>query len=73
MESFMSYIACTSDCVYQKDGCCSLERAASGNENGAKDNACIHYVKTKSSSGKKRKPDHPDHDEYSDDVSCGCI
>ena len=22
----MSYIACAEDCVYQKDGCCSLER-----------------------------------------------
>lgn len=25
----MSLIACTSNCVYQQDGCCTLERAAS--------------------------------------------
>ena len=25
----MSYIACSEDCVYQKDGCCSLERVPS--------------------------------------------
>jgi hypothetical protein len=25
----MSIIPCTGDCVYQKDGCCSLERTAS--------------------------------------------
>jgi hypothetical protein len=24
----MSYIACNEDCVYQKDGCCRLERVS---------------------------------------------
>jgi hypothetical protein len=42
----MSYIACTCDCVYQKDGCCSLERAASGNDAGTKNNGCIYYVQS---------------------------
>ncbi|NLO48153.1 MAG: hypothetical protein GX111_07555 [Clostridiales bacterium] len=64
----MSFIACVSDCVYQKDGCCSLERAASGNENGVKNNACIHYVQI--NSGKKKKTENK---ESSDSMSCGCL
>ncbi len=39
----MSIIGCTSDCVYQNDGYCTLEHAASGGE--ASENGCIHYVR----------------------------
>lgn len=42
----MSLIACVSDCVYQQDGFCSLERAASCGE-PAGDNACVNYVPRK--------------------------
>lgn len=38
----MSYIACTSDCKYQKEGSCSLEKA--GLNGTASDSSCIHYV-----------------------------
>ena len=39
----MVFIACTSACVYQSDGCCTLERAAaSGLPAGG--NACVNYV-----------------------------
>lgn len=39
----MSLIACLSRCVYQQDGYCALERAASA---GAPNNieTCIHYI-----------------------------
>lgn len=41
----MSLIPCTGDCVYQKEGYCSLERAASrGKPERASDN-CVHYIK----------------------------
>lgn len=38
----MSLIACTDPCVYQKDGYCSLSRAASSGEFGK--SACVNFV-----------------------------
>ncbi len=38
----MSFIACTSDCKYQHEGSCSLDKATSGGV--ASDSGCIHYV-----------------------------
>lgn len=38
----MSLIACTDPCVYQKDGCCSLSRAASTGEPGQ--SGCVNFV-----------------------------
>lgn len=39
----MSLIACTSDCVYQRDGYCALERALScGLPND--DETCVNFV-----------------------------
>lgn len=38
----MSLIACTDPCVYQKDGYCSLSRAASTGEPGQ--SGCINFV-----------------------------
>ena len=46
----MSLIACTSDCVYQQDGYCTLERAASC---GLPDESesCVHFVPRRASGG----------------------
>lgn len=38
----MSLIACTDPCVYQKDGYCSLSRAASAGEPGQ--SKCVNFV-----------------------------
>lgn len=38
----MSLIACTDPCVYQKDGYCSLSRAASSGE--VRQSGCINFV-----------------------------
>lgn len=39
----MSLIPCTSNCMYQEDGYCTLERAASsGAPCGVKD--CVHFL-----------------------------
>ena len=38
----MSLIACTDPCVYQKDGYCSLSRAASSGEPGQ--SRCVNFV-----------------------------
>ncbi len=38
----MSLIACTDPCVYQKDGYCSLSRAASAGESGQ--SKCVNFV-----------------------------
>ncbi|NLG52883.1 MAG: hypothetical protein GX541_02780 [Clostridiales bacterium] len=35
-------IACTTDCVYQHDGCCVLEHAATSGV--PSDSGCIHYI-----------------------------
>ncbi|WP_186564497.1 hypothetical protein [Lawsonibacter celer] len=39
----MSLIACTSNCVYQQDGYCSLERAASRGLPSEQE-SCVHFV-----------------------------
>lgn len=39
----VSLIVCTSECLYQLDGYCSLERAASGGTPSA-ENPCVHFV-----------------------------
>ena len=38
----MSLIACTDPCVYQKDGYCSLSRAASSGS--PVQSGCVHFV-----------------------------
>ncbi len=62
----MSLIACTSDCVYQQDGYCSLERAASCGMPCPAD-PCVNFVPRYrkpgiSKNGRKSLPDisHPD-------------
>lgn len=46
----MSLIVCTDPCVYQKDGYCSLSRAASSGEMGA--SGCVNFVpRTQSQQG----------------------
>ena len=45
----MSLIACTDPCVYQKDGYCSLSRAAySGEASGSR---CVNFVPVQSKQG----------------------
>jgi hypothetical protein len=41
----MSFIACTEPCVYQKDGYCSLTRAASCGK-APYSHGCLHFVPT---------------------------
>lgn len=61
----MSLIACTDPCVYQKDGCCSLSRAASIGQSGG--GGCINFVPRsgypRSQHDSQRFPDvgHTDH------------
>ncbi len=45
----MSLIVCTSECLYQVDGCCSLERAVSGGV-PTKDDPCVNFVPKRGSS-----------------------
>ena len=39
----MSIMSCTSSCVYQIDGCCTMERAGSGGALSP-ETKCAHYV-----------------------------
>jgi hypothetical protein len=41
----MSLIPCTGECVYQKEGYCSLERAASRGKPERASGNCIHFIK----------------------------
>ncbi len=43
----MSLIVCTDPCVYQKDGYCSLSRAASAGEPGR--SGCVNFVPVQTS------------------------
>ncbi len=54
----MSYIACTCDCVYQCDGICNLDRAASSGAPEHGEKACVHYIKrtAKRQSQQKQQP-----------------
>lgn len=57
----MSLIVCTDPCVYQKDGYCSLSRAASPGEIG--ESGCVNFVpRTQSQQGGHSLPDigYPD-------------
>ena len=49
----MSFIPCTSDCKYQSDGSCSLEKAVCGGI--ASDSGCIHYVPKETSKYSKNE------------------
>lgn len=57
----MSLIGCTSDCLYQKDGYCQLERAMSSGEPSA-DHPCVNYVPRALQNGGQGLADvaHPD-------------
>lgn len=41
----MSLIPCTGECVYQKDGYCSLERVATKGKPEQQSGTCVHYIK----------------------------
>ena len=52
----MSLIPCTGDCLYQRDGYCTLEKAmSSGEPSGA--HPCVNYVPTASQDGGQCLPD----------------
>ncbi len=60
----LSLIACTSDCLYQQEGRCTLERAASGGIPSA-ENPCVHFVPRQARSSQndcQRLSDVPDAD-----------
>ena len=45
----MNFIACTDSCIYQKDGVCTLECAASlGELRSDEQNDCIHFIEKNS-------------------------
>lgn len=44
----MTNINCSSDCVYQKDGKCTLERVTAMAVISGDDNACAYYAKEQS-------------------------
>ncbi len=53
----MSLIACTDPCIYQKDGYCSLSRAASMDRPGAR---CVNFVPVRPEGSQKRGQGLPD-------------
>ncbi|MCL2828116.1 MAG: hypothetical protein FWD99_05185 [Oscillospiraceae bacterium] len=59
----MSLIPCTSSCVYQQDGTCTLERAASCGTLDAQPAAgCVHFISTGSNTHRQKSvPDGLDH------------
>lgn len=58
----MSLISCTSDCLYQKDGTCCLDKAMSSGD-PSRDHPCVNYVPRASSQRGQSLPDVPDPDE----------
>lgn len=57
----MSLIGCISDCLYQKDGYCQLERAMSSGEPSA-EHPCVNYV-PRSQNGRQGLPNIPHADK----------
>lgn len=53
----MSLIACTDPCIYQKDGYCSLSRAASMDRPGER---CVNYVPIRPEGSQERGQSLPD-------------
>jgi hypothetical protein len=51
----MCLIACTESCIYQKEGACRLEQAASAGQTGA-DKGCVHFVRR--AAGPVKPPPH---------------
>jgi hypothetical protein len=58
----MSFIACAEDCVYQKDGCCRLERV-SFRQSAASPNGCLYQVPVSAQNGSYGLPDAADRNE----------
>ena len=53
----MSLIACTNACVYQEEGVCRLEQAASGGQLSV-GIGCIHYVERSSANSELGIPNY---------------
>lgn len=58
----MSLIGCTSQCLYQKDGYCQLDRAMSSGEPTA-DHPCVNFVPCALQEHGQGLPDVPHPDE----------
>ncbi len=58
----MSLINCTGDCLYQRDGYCTLGRAMSSGEPSG-EHPCVNYVPKSSQDGGQRLPDVAHTDE----------
>ncbi|MCL2367414.1 MAG: hypothetical protein FWC72_00305 [Oscillospiraceae bacterium] len=56
----MSLIPCLSGCVYQFDGCCTLERTASCGTPSPASSGCVHFVATSGQSRENRVADGAD-------------
>ena len=57
----MSLIPCTDPCVYQREGCCTLDRACSAGE--ARTGGCVHFLPRSSEKDGQRLPDVPHRDQ----------
>ncbi len=58
----MTLIECTSDCIYQQDGTCRLQRAMSSGV-PSYDHPCVNYVPKSSQQSGQGLPDVPHPDE----------
>lgn len=56
VKYIMSLIACTGDCLYQRDGYCTLQRAMSSGEPTG-EHPCVNYVPKTSQDSGQRLPD----------------
>ena len=62
----MSLIPCTSLCVYQLDGTCTLQRTMSSGTAANSVSGCVHFIQVSDSdfSRQERVPDGFDHSEF---------
>ena len=57
----MNLIPCTDPCLYQREGQCTLARAASGGDSAA--GGCLHFLPRPSEQDRQRLPDVPHRDK----------
>lgn len=58
----MSLIPCTDPCIYQLEGCCTLERACSAGT-ASPDAGCVHFLPRSSQKDRQGLPDVPYRDQ----------
>ncbi len=57
----MSLIPCTDPCIYQREGCCTLDRACSAGVPSA--GGCVHFLPRPSQKDRQGLPDVPHRDQ----------